>query len=61
MKIVNYLDVLGSLQYLATTTHPDLAYPGTLDYAITYAPDPNSSELLTTFSDADHGRCKDTG
>ncbi|KIK73558.1 hypothetical protein PAXRUDRAFT_20723 [Paxillus rubicundulus Ve08.2h10] len=26
-----------------------------------YAPDPNSSELFTTFSDADHGGCKDTG
>jgi hypothetical protein len=34
---------------------------GTADYSITYAPDPSSSELFSTFSDADHGGCKDTG
>jgi hypothetical protein len=34
---------------------------GTIDYSITYAPDPHSSELFSTFSDADHGGCKDTG
>jgi len=34
---------------------------GTADYGITYAPDPHSSELFSTFSDADHGGCKDTG
>jgi hypothetical protein len=28
---------------------------GTADYSITYAPDPSSSELFSTFSDADHG------
>jgi hypothetical protein len=28
---------------------------------LTYAPDPSSSELFSTFSDADHGGCKDTG
>ena len=31
------------------------------DYSITYAPDPSSSELFSTYSDADHGGCKDTG
>ena len=34
---------------------------GTGDYGITYAPDPNSNELFSTFSDADHSGCKDTG
>jgi hypothetical protein len=34
---------------------------GTADYSITYAPDPSSSELFSTISDADHGGCKDTG
>jgi hypothetical protein len=33
---------------------------GTPDYGITYAPDPHSSELFSTFFDADHGGCKDT-
>jgi len=30
-------------------------------YGITYASDPYSNELFSTFSDADHGGCKDTG
>jgi len=34
---------------------------GTVDYGITYAPDPHSTELFSTLSDADHGGCKDTG
>jgi len=34
---------------------------GTADYGITYAPDHHSNELFSTFSDADHGGCKDTG
>jgi len=34
---------------------------GTMDYAITYAPDPSMSQLFTTYSDANHGGCKDTG
>ena len=34
---------------------------GTADNSITYAPDPLSSELFSTYSDADHGGCKDTG
>ena len=34
---------------------------GTLDYKLTYEPNPSSSSLFTTFSDADHGGCKDTG
>jgi len=34
---------------------------GTMDYAITYAPDPSMSQLFTTYSDANHGSCKDTG
>jgi len=34
---------------------------GTLDYAITYSPDPSQPETFITFSDADHGGCKDTG
>ena len=34
---------------------------GTLDYSITYSPDPSQPETFLTFSDADHGGCKDTG
>jgi len=30
-------------------------------YAIIYAPDPSMSQLFTTYSDANHGGCKDTG
>ena len=34
---------------------------GTVDYKLTYSPDPSSSSLFTAFSDADHGGCKDSG
>ena len=34
---------------------------GTLDYSLTYSPDPSCPELFTTYSDADHGGCKDSG
>jgi len=34
---------------------------GTMEYGITYAPDPSMSQLFTTYSDANHGGCKDTG
>src|SRR5438445_9224605 len=34
---------------------------GTLDYSLTYSPDPTYPELFTTYSDVDHGGCKDSG
>ena len=34
---------------------------GTLDHALTYAPEPSSPHLFTTFSDADHGGNPDSG
>jgi len=34
---------------------------GTMDYSLIYAPDPTCSEPFLTYSDADHGGCKDTG
>jgi len=34
---------------------------GTLDYKLTYSPDSSHSEPFLTYSDADHGGCKDTG
>jgi len=34
---------------------------GTMDYAITYAPDPSMFQLFTTYSDANHDGCKNTG
>lgn len=34
---------------------------GTKDYKLTYAPDPSSTELFTTYSDADHGGNVDNG
>jgi hypothetical protein len=35
--------------------HPFRYLRGSVDYRLTYAPDPSSSQLFTTFSDADHG------
>ena len=34
---------------------------GTLDHSLTYSPDPSCSEPFLTYSDADHGGCKDSG
>ena len=34
---------------------------GTLDYKLTYAPDPTTNELFTTFTDADHAGNPDNG
>jgi hypothetical protein len=34
---------------------------GTIDFRLEYGPDPSSTELFTTFSDADFGGNKDTG
>lgn len=34
---------------------------GTVDYSLILGPDPSSKELFTTYSDADHGGCKDSG
>ena len=34
---------------------------GTKDHKLTYAPDPSSSELFTTYCDADHGGDSDSG
>jgi hypothetical protein len=34
---------------------------GTLDYKLTYGPTSPSAPLFTTYSDADHGGCKDSG
>jgi len=34
---------------------------GMMNYAITYQPDPTSNHPFTTFSEANHGGCKDSG
>jgi hypothetical protein len=34
---------------------------GSIDYRLTYAPDPSSLQLFTTYSDADHGGNPDNG
>jgi hypothetical protein len=34
---------------------------GSVDYCVTYAPGPSSSQLFTTYSDADHGGNPDNG
>ena len=34
---------------------------GSIDFGITYSPDPSTSELFSTFSNANHGGCKDSG
>ena len=33
----------------------------TIDYRLTYMPDPKNTELFTVYADADHGGCPDTG
>ena len=87
MRTIPYLSAIGSLQYLATMTRPDIAYAvsycarfncnpgpqhwtavkhifrylkGTLDYKLTYS-GKMGSELFTTFTDAAHGDCVDSG
>ena len=50
-----------TIQLLLTANTPNATYVGTMDYAITYAPDPSMAQLFTTYSDANHGGCKDTG
>jgi len=48
-------------QHWAAVKHLFRYLKGTLDYKLTYSPDPTSSSLFTTYSDADHCGCKDTG
>jgi len=73
LAIITQPDIAYTVGYLARfNSNPGLTHwqavkhllhylKGTADYGITYAPDPNSNELFSTFSDADHGGCKDTG
>ena len=87
MRSVPYLSALGSLQYLATMTCPDIQFAvnylarfnsnpgkqhwlavkhlfrylkGTLDYKLTYA-GPLQPGIFSTYCDASHGDCKDSG
>ena len=87
MENALYLNAVGSLQYLATMTRPDIAYSvsclarfnsspgpkhwaavkhllryckGTMDYKLHYSAQ-LGTELFTTYCDASHGDCLDTG
>ena len=48
-------------EHWAAVKHLFCYLKGTLDYRLSYSPDPTSTSLFTTYSDADHGGCKDTG
>ena len=87
MQDIPYLSAVGTLQYLATSTRPDIAFAvgvlacfnkspsiehwkavkhlfrylkGSLDYKLVYGPT-DSSQLFTTYTDADHGGDPDNG
>ena len=49
------------LQHWKAVEHLFRYLKGTLDYKLTYSPLPNSNELFTTFTDADHGGNPDNG
>jgi hypothetical protein len=49
------------LEHWAAVKHLLAYLKGTLDFKLTYGPDASTEELFTTYSDADHGGCKDTG
>ena len=49
------------MQHWKAVKHLFRYLKGTLDYKLTYAPDPNSTELFTTYTDADHGGNPDNG
>ena len=48
-------------EHWAAVKHLFRYLKGTLDYRLSYSPDPTFTSLFTTYSDADHGGCKDTG
>ena len=50
-----------SMQHWKAVKHVFRYLKGTLDYKLTYSPDPTSTELFTTFSDADHAGNPDNG
>jgi hypothetical protein len=49
------------IQHWKAVKHVFRYLKGTLDYKLTYTPDPNTSEIFTTFTDADHGGNPDNG
>ena len=49
------------LQHWKAVKHLFCYLKGTLDHKLTYSPMPNSTELFTTFTDADHGGNPDNG
>jgi hypothetical protein len=49
------------MQHWKAVKHVFRYLKGTLDYKLTYSPDPTSTEMFTTFSDADHAGNPDNG
>ena len=73
LSCTTHLDITFAVGQLASfTSDPGVAHwnaikhlfcyiQGNIDFSITYSPDPSTFKLFSTFSDVNHGSCKDSG